>query len=111
MKNAMIGLLLLLASTQVPAAQTNACANLVVVELKLHDNGIVPNVPGGAFVHDSVYIGVASDEKAALSNALNACQEAKYSRADCEAAKSTTYAGEDPKYNEAAKTLANCKLM
>src|SRR5262249_43577930 len=107
-KNILMGFLLL-GSTQAVVAQQSLCSNYVVVELKLHDNGVVPNVPGGAFVHDSVYIGVGIDEFTATANANNACQAGKYSAQDCQLARKHIALGMSSQYGDVIKNLIDCK--
>lgn len=90
-------------------AQELLCPEYFVVEVKVHDNGIKQNVPGGAFVHGSVFIGVGASPKDASENAKKACEAGKYSPEGCQDATATTYSGNEPKYRDAVKTITGCR--
>lgn len=83
------------------------CASYVIVELTLN-NVWSQNVSSGAFIHDSVYVGVGGNPSEAAANAIKSCMAGNYSEEKCTSATEMAYAATDSRYSEVAKGLTGC---
>lgn len=83
------------------------CSSYVLVELKLN-NVWSENTPGGAFIHDSVYVGVGTDPSEAAANAIRSCLAGKYSQEKCGSATQNVMSPTESQYYDVAKGLTGC---